>query len=285
MKPVTRFLLNNNWLILLLLAWSCTGNKNTTTGFIERGQLMFVDQSDNGFVLRGGRSLIKYDFRNRPTNRYDFDFSVSKTGLSTDLRIYAFNPDFQSFYILDRYLNEITHFSFNEHFDFLVSHPILANGQNIWLYNENENKIQKYTSQLRFLNESRNLNWEIPGFRIDQLLFHNNEVYLIDYRKGVFIFDYSGRLRKHIPTPILTRPVQIDHSMSRIFAYFSNQWNVSDPDRWGTDFRPVIVPESTENEYSSQENFIFQNGKIYLWNIHKQEIEVIRREIVFPRSK
>lgn len=273
MKAVKNYFLSINYLFLAILTLSCSASRESSAGFVERGKLMFVDQSDNGYVLRGQRSLIKYDFRNHPADRFDFDFSVQEIGLSTDLRIYAYNPDFQTFYILDKYLNEITHFSFNEYFDFLVSHPVLANGQNIWLYNENENKIQKYTSQLRFLDESRNLNWEIPGFRIDQLIFHNNEVYLADHRKGIFIFDYAGRLRKQIPTPIITKPIQIDKSMSRIYAFFSNQWHVSDPERYGPDFQTVNRPEFAE--HNRNKNIIFENGKIYRWNTSRQHIEVI----------
>lgn len=283
MKPVKKYFLSIKWLFLAAIVFSCSTSRKPTTGFIERGQLMFVDQSDNGYVLRGQRSLIKYDFRNHPTDRYDFDFSVLETGLSTDLRIYAFNPDFQTFYILDKYLNEITHFSFNEYFEFLVSHPVLANGQNIWLYNQTENKIQKYTSQLKFLDETRNLNWEIPGGRVDQLIFHNNEIYLADFQKGIFIFDYAGRLRKRIPTPLLTKPIQIDKSMTRIYAYFSNQWQVSDPDKQIFDFRPLNITQL--EEYNSNENIIFENGKIYRWNTIKQKIEVIENNDILPQNR
>ncbi len=283
MKRVKNYFLNISWLFLMVLVFSCTTTRNTHTGFIERGKLMFVDQSDNGYVLRGQRSLIKYDFRNHPTDRYDFDLSIYDAGLSTDLRIYAYNADFQTFYILDKYLNEISHFSFNEYFDFLVSHPVLANGQSIWLYNENENKIQKYTSQLEFMDESRNLNWEIPGFRIDQLIFHNNEIYLADHRKGIYIFDYAGRLRKRIPTPLITKDIQIDKTMSRIYAYFSNQWQVIDPDIPISDFRPMNIPDLAE--YNSNDNIIFENGKIYHWNGRRQEIETIENNDILPPRK
>src|SRR5680860_1021610 len=132
MKPVKKYFPILKVFFILTLIICCTGTKNSTTSLIDRGKLMFIDQSDNGYVLRGQRSLIKYDFRNHPTDRFDFDLSVQKIGLSTDLRIYAFNADFQRFYILDKYLNEVSSFSFNEYFDFLVSHPVLANGQSIW---------------------------------------------------------------------------------------------------------------------------------------------------------
>ncbi len=283
MKPAKKCFLIINFLCLVVLAISCTGSKKSTTSLIERGELMFVDQSDNGYVLRGQRSLIKYDFRNHPIDRHDFDLSVRQAGLSTDLRIYAYNPDFQNFYILDKYLNEISRFSFNEYFDFLVSHAVLANGQNIWLYNQSENKIQKYTSQLEFLDESRNLNWEITGVKVDQLIFHRNEIYLVDHRKGVFIFDYAGRLRQRIPLPMVMQDVQIDRSMSRIYAFFSYQWHVIDPDQKIPVYEPLNIPELSE--FTVNDNIIFENGKIYHWNKALQKIEVIDNGHILLQNK
>ena len=282
MKPVKNSFLIINLLCFLALFVNCTGSKQSTTSLIERGELMFVDQSDYGYVLRGQRSLIKYDFRNHPVDRYDFDLSVRQAGLSTDLRIYAYNPDFQKFYILDKYLNEIAQFSFNEYFDFLVSHAVLANGQNIWLYNQTENKIQKYTTQLKFLEESRNLNWEIPGVRVDQLIFNRNEIYIVDHRKGVFIFDFAGRLRLRIPLPPVLKDVQIDRSMSRIYAFFAYQWHVIDPDQNRPGYEPVLIPELSQ--FSANDNIIFENGRIYHWNTALQRIEVIENTHIMLRN-
>lgn len=282
MKPAKNCFLIISFLSLLVCVISCTGTRKSSNSLIEWGELMFVDQSDNGYVLRGQRSLIKYNFRNHPTDRHDFDLSVRQAGLSTDLRIYAYNPDFQNFYILDKYLNEISHFSFTEYFDFLVSHAVLANGQNIWLYNQSENKIQKYTSQLEFLDESRNLNWEISGVTVDQLLFHRNEIYLVDHRKGVFIFDFAGRMRQQIPLPMMMRDIQIDRSMSRIYAFFSYQWHVIDPDQKIPAYEPLNI--TGQAQFTINDNIIFENGKIYHWNIDLQKIEVIENDHILLRN-
>lgn len=283
MKPVKKYYLVIKLVLFLALAVSCTGTKKSNTSLIERGKLMFVDQSDNGYILRGQRSLIKYDFRNHPTDRYDFDLSIYQAGLSTDLRIYAFNPDFQKFYILDKYLNEVSHFSFNEYFDFMVSYPVLANGQSIWLYNQTENKIQQYTTQLKFLDETRNLDWEIPGVHVDQLIFHRNEIYLVDDRKGIFIFDYAGRLRQRIPVSEPMWDVQIDRTMSRIYAYFSQEWHVIDPDDRIPSYEPIDIPGLSG--LNINDNVIFENGKIYKWNVTQQKIEVIENnQILLERN-
>lgn len=259
-------------LILISILWGCTGSKETTLSPIEKGRLIVVDQSDNGFVLRGSRSLIKYDFRNHPTARYDFDLTVHDMGLSTDLRLYAFNTDFQKFYILDKYLNLITEYNFNDYFSFLVRHPVLANGQNIWLYNQTEHKLQEYSAQLEFRTESRNLNWEIPNVRVDQLIFHQNEIYLIDHSRGVFIFDYAGRLRQRISMPPVSRDIQIDHTMSRIFAFVSGAWHVIDPDLPNPTLQPLNLPAMETLQDTDQ--LIFQNAKIYHWNTDMQQMEI-----------
>src|SRR5690625_7781126 len=92
------------WTLLLLVALltSCSTTRDHVSARAERGRLVFVDQSGNSYLLRDQRSLIKYNFRNVPVDRYDFDVSVWETGMSSDLRFYAFNRDFQSFYILDQ---------------------------------------------------------------------------------------------------------------------------------------------------------------------------------------
>lgn len=272
MNPAKRCFLFISSFLFLSLIIGCIGSRDTTTPLVNRGKLLFVDQSDNGYVLRGQRSLIKYDFRNHPTDRYDFDLSIHEAGLSTDLRLYAFNADFQKFYILDKYLNEIAQYAFNEYFDFLVRHPVLAHGQSIWLYNQTENKLQEYSTQLRLLTETRNLDWEIPGVHVDQLFFHHNDVYLVDHSRGVFIFDYAGRLRQRIPLPTVSRDVQIDKSMSRIYVYFGNQWQVIDPDDTIPGYTPLNLPFLAD--YNGRQQIIFQNGKIYQWDEFMQQIEV-----------
>lgn len=281
MKPEIKFFLTISATLCLSLFVACSGTRNTTTSPIDQGTLLVVDQSDNGYVLRGQRSLIKYDFRNHPSDRYDFDLTIQDVGLSTDLRLFAFNSDFQRFYILDKYLNVISHYAFNEYFDFLVRHPVLANGQNIWLYNQTENKLQEYSTQLEFLTESRNLDWEIPRVRVDQLIFHRNEVYLVDHSRGVFVFDYAGRLRQRIPLPTLSRDVQIDKIMSRIFAFFSGQWHVIDPDDSIPAYEPINLPE-LEN-LANTDQVIFQNAKIYVWNTDMQQMEVMENQFILPK--
>ncbi len=284
MKPAKKCsLLISLSLLLWLVMASCTGTRTTTSNtLIDQGTLLFVDQSDNGYVLRGQRSLVKYDFRNHPADRHDFDLSIHDAGLSTDLRIYAFNSDFQKFYILDKYLNEISQYAFNEYFDFLVRHPVLANGQNIWLYNQTEHKLQEYSTQLKFLTETRNLDWEIAGVRVDQLIFHRNEIYLVDHSRGVFIFDYAGRLRQRIPFPTVSRHVQIDKAMSRIYAFFANQWHVIDPDEPIPGYVPLNLPFT--GDFDERQQLIFQNGKIYRWNRTMQEIEVFENTHIIMRE-
>lgn len=249
----------------------CGSSRPSTSPVPERAELVFMDQSENGYLLRGQRSLIKYDFRNHPTDRYDFDFTIRETGLSSDLRIYAFNPDFQTFYILDKYLNEVTRYPFSEYFDFLAQHPILVNGQTIWLYNPSEDKLQKYSTRLELLNESRNLSWEVPRLRIDQMIFHQNELYVIDHQQGVFIFDFSGRMVQRIPLPPLTRDAQIDQSTSDLFIYFSRQWHVIDLKDRMPSYQTV---EITDADRFADDHYIFQNGKVYHWNPLMQQIEI-----------
>src|SRR5690606_21969093 len=96
MKPAKKCsLLISSFLLLWFVMASCTGTRTTTSNtLIDQGTSLFVDQSDNGVVLRGHRSLVKYDFRNHAAYRLDFDLSIHDAGLSTVLPIYGFNSYF-----------------------------------------------------------------------------------------------------------------------------------------------------------------------------------------------
>lgn len=268
MKQASGLILFNKLLFLLLLS-ACSVSRQGQTTAPERGELVFVDQSENGYILRGKRSLIKYNIRNIPVNRYDFDVSVWQTGMSTDLRFYAFNNDFQTFFILDQYLNEITQFSFSTYLDFMAIHPVLVNGHMIWLYNPAEHKLEKYTTQMELVSSSRNLNQDIPRLQVDQMIFHKNQIFLNDHHKGIYIFDFSGRLIRQIPLPRQTRDAQIDLSASQLFIYSDNQWHSLDLHQRILQPRKVLLPE----ELIRTPSLIFQNGKIYHWNTEALEIE------------
>lgn len=257
-----------------MILTGCGSSRTSITSSAGRGQLVFVDQSDNAYILRGSRSLVKYNYRNVPTDRYDFDVSVRETGLSTDLRFFAFNRDFQKFYILDQYLNEVSRFAFSDNLDFMAEYPILADGHMIWLYNPSENKLEKYTTQLEPVTATRTLSYDIPRLKVDQLLFHKNQVFLNDFGKGVYVFDYSGRLIRQILLPVQTRNAQIDHHTSRLYAYFRNDWYFVDLYPRIPETEKVILP--SEVAYST--DLIFQNGKIYRWNTEAQAVEQFSTE-------
>lgn len=270
MKPVKKlFLFRSLPFLLVMILTACSTTQRSQSSRPDRGELIFADQSDNAYILRGQRSLIKYNIRNIPVDRYDFDVSVWDLGMSSDLRFYAFNRDFQTFYILDQYLNEISKISFSETLDFMASHPILVQGQLIWLYNPSEHRLEQYNLQLERTASSRNLSRDIPRLRVDQLLFHKNQIFLNDFNQGIFIFDYTGRLLRKIPLPRQTEKAQIDQSSSFLFVFTDREWHILDL------HKRILQPDRMDlpEEVDDIRGLIFQNGKIYHWDPEKLSIE------------
>lgn len=267
----------NRWSLLLLaiLLASCGTTRSHQTARAERGHLVFVDQSGNSYLLRDQRSLIKYNFRNVPVDRYDFDVSVWETGMSSDLRFYAFNRDFQNFYILDQYLNKVSEISFSEKLNTMVRFPILVQGQMIWLYNPTENRLEQYTPRLELISSSRNLSRDIGRLSVDQLLYHKNQVYLNDFDEGLYIFDYTGRYLRKIPLPRQTKKAQIDASSSYLFVFIDRDWHVVDLHQRMVRPQKVDMPEEFRRD-----DLIFQNKKIHRWNSGKVEIESVEYPMI-----
>jgi|GEM_PF-3469287 len=260
------------WTLLLLVALltSCSTTRDHVSARAERGRLVFVDQSGNSYLLRDQRSLIKYNFRNVPVDRYDFDVSVWETGMSSDLRFYAFNRDFQSFYILDQYLNKISQISFSDKINTMIRYPILVQGQMIWLYNPAENRLEQYTPQLELVSSSRNLSRDIGRLSVDQLLYHKNQVYLNDFDEGLYLFDYTGRYLRKIPLPRQTEKAQIDAATSYLFVFIHREWHVIDLHQRMVRPQKIELPEEFRRS-----DIVFQNKKIHRWNPDKVEVESI----------
>jgi len=275
MKPVKKsYLIHRLPLLLMLLFYACSTTQKSQSSRPERGQLVFVDQSENSYILRGQRSLIKYNIRNIPANRYDFDVSVWQTGMSSDLRFYAFNRDFQTFYILDQYLNEVSQIPFAKTLDFMVSHPILVQGQLIWLYNPSEHRLEQYNLQLEMTASSRNLSRDIPRLRVDQIMFHKNQILLNDFNEGIFLFDYSGRLLRKMPLPRQTENAQIDQSSSYLFVFVDHEWHILDLHQRNLQLKKFELPR-----VDNTSSLIFQNGKMYYWDPEKLQTESYKYSI------
>ena len=128
--------------------------------------------------------------------RYGKVYAIDATN---PLKLLLYYKDFGTVVVLDRFLNVRTTLNLRQHNIFQVKAVSQSYDNNIWLYDEQEARLQK-------LDEEGNLLLQFADFRqgIDaapspvRLIDYDRQLYLYDPGTGLFIFDYFGSLKSRL---------------------------------------------------------------------------------------
>ncbi|MBI1343943.1 MAG: hypothetical protein GC171_13500 [Terrimonas sp.] len=124
---------------------------------------------------------------------------VSYADVSNPLRVLLYFRNFSTIVILDRLLNIRSTIDLRKQNIFQVQAIGLSYDNNIWLYDELDNKLKK-------IDETGKLLLETPDFRQlfddvpspQRIYDEDGLVYLYDKQKAIYVFDYYGSLRNKI---------------------------------------------------------------------------------------
>ena len=111
-----------------------------------------------------------------------------------------FYENFSTIVLLDKYLNVLTNINLRKQNIFGVRTVAASYDNNIWLFDEQENKLKKIDDAGKVLMETvdfRLLFDSVPS--PVQIVDRDGFVYLYDPKKGVYIFDYYGSFKNKIP--------------------------------------------------------------------------------------
>jgi hypothetical protein len=111
-----------------------------------------------------------------------------------------FYQNFSTIVLLDKYLNIVTAINLRKHNIFRVQAVTSSYDNNIWLYDEQDNKLKKIDDNGRILSETvdfRLLFDSVPEPK--KIIDRDGYVYLYDPEKGIYIFDYYGSFKSRLP--------------------------------------------------------------------------------------
>lgn len=168
----------------------------------ESFQDMAVDNLDNLYLLRSSGQLKKLGPQGdslavfNDLRRYG---SVSSIDVSNPLRVLVYYQNFSTVLILDRFLNVRSTLDLRKSNIFQARAVCLSYDNNIWLYDEIENKLKK-------VDENGKLLMETPDFRLifgeaavpESITDQDGLLYLYDRNLGIYVFDYYGALKNKI---------------------------------------------------------------------------------------
>lgn len=161
-----------------------------------------VDNLDNVYLFNSNNQLKKLNAYGDSVAAYN---DVKRFGratyidVSNPLRILLYYKDFSTIVTLDRLLNVRSVIDLRKNNILQVKAIGLAYDNNIWLYDEVNSKLKK-------IDEFGKTLLETPDFRLlfgdapspESIFDRDGYVYIYDFIKGVYVFDYYGALKNKI---------------------------------------------------------------------------------------
>lgn len=162
-----------------------------------------VDNLDNVYVLSATDQLKKYNAQGDSVAVYN---QVKRFGklyaldVTNPLKPILFYKDFSTVVVLDRLLTFRTAIDLRK-INIIQTNAVgLSYDNNIWLFDEYENKLKKIDEQGNKLLETPDFRTLFPDAVLpQQILDQNGTVYLYDPKAGLYLFDYYGTFKKKLP--------------------------------------------------------------------------------------
>ena len=162
-----------------------------------------VDNLGELYVINTDNQLKKYDEQGDSIGVFN---QVTKYGklsyveAQNPWKAILFYKNFSTIVLLDKYLNVISSINLRKQDIFQVNALTTSYDNNIWLYDEQDNKLKK-------IDDSGNNIFETQDFRLlfdsvpspKKIIDSDGFVYLYDPEKGLYVFDYYGSFKNKLP--------------------------------------------------------------------------------------
>jgi hypothetical protein len=193
-------------LLSLVISIACRAQQNTPYKLIAaiKGDVMdfAVDNLDNVYVLTSTDQLKKYNPNGDSVAVFNYvkKFGkVSTIDASNPLKILLYYKDFGTIVVLDRLFAVRNIIDLRKLNIFQVNIISRSYDNNIWLYDEADNKLKKIDDDGKTLLETADFRLLFdPAPHVKNIYDQDGFVYLYDPLQSVFVFDYYGALRNKI---------------------------------------------------------------------------------------
>ena len=143
-------------------------------------------------LAKDGEKLFEYN--NRRLGR------VSSIDATNPFNILVYYGDLATVVLLDRTLSPLKEINLFDLNIFEAQAVGLSNDNHIWIYDPIAAQLKKINKAGDILFQSRHLKQVIKStLNVSSLLERNNQLYLNDPSKGIFVFDTFGQLQQQVP--------------------------------------------------------------------------------------
>ena len=197
-----------NPILLLLLFTAVQGHAQTDSFRLLRAfrtdvVRLAVDNLDHLYVVSSAGQLKKFNPQGDSISTYN---QVKRFGtlhtvdVTNPLKPLLFYKEFSTIVILDRLLSFRMAIDLRRLNIIQTSAIGLSYDNNIWLFDEYENKLKKINEDGTVLLQTPDLRTVFPEAVLpQQIIDQNGTVYLYDATNGLYLFDYYGAFKKKLP--------------------------------------------------------------------------------------
>ena len=226
-----------------------------------------VDNLGELYIINTDNQLKKYNEKGDSVGVFN---QVTKYGklsyveAQNPWKAILFYQDYSTIVLLDKYLNVLTNINLRKQNIFKVRAVTTSYDNNIWLYDEQENKLKK-------IDDTGNKIFESVDFRLlfdsvpspQKIIDDDGFVYLYDPEKGLYIFDYYGSFKSRLRFLNWTDVTVIDKF---IYGFDKNNLYRYVPPL--PDIKKYILPLAAQSNNSLK----VRNHKIYI--LRNQQLEI-----------
>ncbi|MBG8552788.1 hypothetical protein [Hymenobacter guriensis] len=162
-----------------------------------------LDRRGTLYVADAQNNLRQYAADGQALNTYSAPLPghVAQLEAWNLTKVLAFYDDRQEVLLLDRFLAPLTQVRLTDYLDGLIRVATLAPDDKLWLLNESDLTLRQFDSGAQRLVASTPLDLLVgrtrPDFRF--LRQYQNNLYLVDFTSGIYVFDNLGTYRKKLP--------------------------------------------------------------------------------------
>jgi len=178
-----------------------------------------------------------------------------------------FYKNYSTIVLLDKYLNVLSSINLRKQNIFQVNALTTSYDNNIWLYDEQDNKLKK-------IDDSGNNIFETVDFRLlfdsvpspQRIIDSDGFVYLYDPEKGLYIFDYYGSFKNKLPFLHWTDIAVIDKEIYGFDKENLYRYNPPFPDAK----KYTLSPELQDNNSIKVNNhriYVLKNQQVKIYSL------------------
>jgi hypothetical protein len=161
-----------------------------------------VDNLGELYTINTDNQLKKYNERGDSVGVFN---QVTKYGRLTYVeaqnpwKVILFYQNFSTIVLLDKYLNVLGNINLRNKNIFRVKAVTTSYDNNLWLFDEQDNKLKKIDDAGNLLSESVDFRLLFDSVPTPQkILDRDGFVYLYDSQKGIYVFDYYGSFKSKL---------------------------------------------------------------------------------------